>query len=251
MAYSNRYSRDFFAIQVQYAQKLADKFGRALEDILFDYTTLTRSFDLIAAPYDQTNPVWQEYLAGLKQAVNLTDYTYNFYLSHKERDIFPTDETFHGHLLFGCFYFSVRANHVIRPHFIKNDPSKYGLLSKDRMSVRLKELKRMFGYIKENVDSAEIVEGHSWLYNTEAYRRLFPPEYTKSMGEGETEEFQFLARWGQFFDRNWKVKAHIAQEFFNRLEQLEALEDLHNCFPYYALKPRCHIKYFYEFYGIH
>ena len=251
MAYSNRYSKDFFTIQIKYAQKLADKFEQALEDILFNYTTFSRSFDLIAKPYDRTNPVWQEYVEGIKQASDLTDWTYNFYICHKDRDISPNDKTYNGRPLFGCFYFSVWDNHVVWLYFIKNEKSKYGPLSTNRMAVRLKELKAMFGHIKDNVDGADTVQGDSWLHNIEAYRRLFPPEYyTKSRAVVATGEFGLLARWGQFFDKNWKVKAHIAQEFFNRLERLETLEDLHNCFPYPTRQPKCHIKYFYEFYGI-
>jgi hypothetical protein len=36
----------------------------------------------------------------------------------------------------------------------------------------------MFAHIAEHEPQATTVCGASWLYNCEAYRRLFPPSYT-------------------------------------------------------------------------
>ena len=52
-------------------------------------------------------------------------------------------------------------------------------LSKARAGERRRELADMFAYIKKRFPHVTQVEGRSWLYGTEAYRRLFPEEYVQ------------------------------------------------------------------------
>ena len=79
------------------------------------------------------------------------------------------------------------------------------------MAESIENLRRMFQHIKDNVSVAKTVKGNTWLYNLEAYRRLFPPDYTAQMEVNESHVFQFLSLWGQFFDRNWQVKDLLPQ----------------------------------------
>lgn len=247
------YSKDFFAFQLSCAHALAKRFRRNLGDILYDYTTFSRSIALIPdSPFDQSNPVWQSYINGLGEAVDEAEWTHDFYLNHCADDPLSTDEEFNGNMLFGSFYFVLRDNHIIRPHFIKlgDDTSPHSLIGKERMVESLGNLKNMFQYVKDNVGGAKTVMGNTWLYNLEAYRRLYPPEYTAQMVENDSHAFQFLSLWGQFFDRNWQVKGLLANELLNRISALNSLENLRFCFPYQALMPQFHIQAFYDFYGI-
>lgn len=247
------YSKEFFALQLSYAHNLARRFRRNLRDILFNYTTFSRSIDITAErPFDQSNPVWKTYIKGLRKAVDDAEWTHVYYLNHCANDPVSKDEAFNGNILFGSFYFVLRDDRVIRPHFIKlgDDSSPHSVISKKRMAESIENLRRMFQHIKDNVSVAKTVKGNTWLYNLEAYRRLFPPEYTAQMEVNESHVFQFLALWGQFFDRNWRVKNLLARELLNRIEALDCLANLRFCFPYQALMPQYDIQAFYDFYGI-
>lgn len=236
------YSAAFFALQLRFAKQLAARFGMPLEEALFHYTTLTLSFG--------QEETWQEYLTGLKQAEDLEEWTYAFYLPRSGSDPTPQDATFHGHRLFGYFYFVVRDEHIIRPHLIKNSDADRGVFTEEMRPLRRAELTRMFRHIRETVPAADTVQGNSWLYNLETYRSLFPPVYTQNISVSEAGEYRYLVRWGQFFDRRWQIKEPLAQELLNRVATLDRLENLRHCFPYPILQPRCPIDRFYAFYGV-
>lgn len=235
------YSKDFFALQLRFAQELASRFALPLEDVLLDYTTFPLSFG--------QEKEWQDYLAGLQQAEDPAQWTYEFYLPRSGGEPTSQDTTFHGHLLFGCFYFVVRDEHIIRPHLIKKASSSGGVLSSACRSQRREELAEMFRHIEATVPTADLVQGNSWLYNLEAYRRLFPPEYTENMPVSEAGEYRYLARWGQFFDKHWQLKETPARALLDRVANLDRLENLRHCFPYPIFQPRCSIEHFYAFYN--
>jgi len=128
-----------------------------------------------------------------------------------------------------------------------HDISGYGPLSKERMSVRLQELKALFAEVKKQHPDVLLVRGNSWLYNLAAYKRLFPPQYTKTMKMVDGE-FQYLSLWGQFVRRNGQVHEDIASSFLFSLHKHDTLEGLKRCFPYQVMGPECPISYFYGFY---
>ena len=228
------YSRAFFELQLRFAQALSDRFGLTLDEALWEYTTLPLSLG--------QGDEWKVYIAGLEQAEDLVNWTYDFYLPRAGVDLTPQDTHFHGNLLFGCFYYQVREGHIIRPHLIKRGTE--GILGHAQLHQRREELARMFRHIKENEPEADEVLGNSWLYNLEAYRRLFPPAYTREMTISEEGEFRYLARWGQFFDRHWQIKEPLAEMLLSQVTELDNLEKLKDCFPYQILQPRCSLKEF-------
>jgi hypothetical protein len=235
------YSRAFFDFQLTFASRLAAKFNLPLADTLYHYTTFTKSFD---------SGAWADYVAGLHQASDATTWTYQWYCNHQQPDPQPHDSQYDAHPLFGCFYFVLRNADIIRPHFIKNDLPGMRPLSQARVAVRRAELSQMFAYIKQHVPTARTVLGNSWMYNLEAYSRLYPPAYTQSMAISSADEFQFLALWGQCFDSRWQVRTEIAAELLQRVEKLANLANLRLCFPYQILQPRCAIDAFYDFYHL-
>ena len=235
------YSWAFFDLQLRFAHRLATKFRQPFADILFQYTTFTVSFGA---------DDWAHYIAGLEQASDPTTWTYHWYLDRCEPEPMPTDTHYYGQPLFGCFYYYVREGTVIRPHFTKNDLPGMRPLSQDRMDVRQNELRRMFAYIFRNVPEAQTVLGNSWIYNLEAYRRLYPPKFVATLPTSTEDEFQYLALWGQCFDKDWFPKANVAQFLLQQVDELEDMADLRLCFPYQVCQPECEIAEFYSYYGI-
>lgn len=236
------YSRAFFAFQLTFAQRLATKFQLPLADVIEQYTTFTKSFG---------RDGWDQYITGLAQSSDPTDWTYQWYWDRRDPEPGPQDSTFAGHVLFGCFYYVRRdEGKVIRPHFLKNDGPGPGPLSRERLAVRQAELRAMFAYIHQHEPQAQTVRGNSWLYNLDPYCRLFPPVYTIDLPISEYDEFQFLALWGQCFDRDWQPKPAVTQELLRRVDVLVDLAELRLCFPLQIRQPQCAIAEFYQYYGI-
>jgi hypothetical protein len=234
------YSSAFFGFQIDVARTLARRFDLTLHDALYHYTTLSKTA--------VGSGTWGAFAEGLAAADNLLGYTERWYHAHRDPDPAPGDAEFHGRPLFGCFYYVVRDETIIRPHFIKNDPHG-GPLGRARMPARLAELRAMFGHIRRHEPRAASVRGNSWLYNLEAYRRLYPPAYVAGLPESDEGEYQFLARWGQLFDHRWAVRQPAGARFLRSLEQLASLDDLRRCFPYQIRQPQCEIAHFYDFYA--
>src|SRR4051812_44752439 len=166
----------YFALQLQFAEHVAPLAGLAREDAILEYTTFYLNFELDRS-FDPAHPVWQAYLRGLREASDPAEWTYAYYRTR--------EQPFVAHF-YGCFHYSYWADiEAIRLHFINRDPE--GPLGKERMPERFAELRAMFTDIRRAVPEARFVRGGSWLYNVEAYRRLFPPEYPASAVEVEPE----------------------------------------------------------------
>jgi hypothetical protein len=91
--------------------------------------------------------------------------------------------------------------------------------------------------------------GASWLYNLDAYRRLFPVSYL-STARVITDRFQHMPLWGQFLDREGAIKETATLQFLARLERQSSLARLDQCFPLQALSVNASVQDFYGFYGI-
>ena len=231
-------TQEFFQLQLTFAEKVAQVTQASLEETLLTYTTLYLSFELERS-FDPTHPVWQQYLEGLKHAPDRAEWTYSFY--ERQRIDFSAD-------FYGCFYYAYLADEqTIRIHFINRETTRHGALSHARMPIRLQELGSMFHSIHSTLPEATTVQGGSWLYNLDAYCRLFPPEYVLSAQPGE-DEFPFLALWGQFLTRTGRLRQPGADVFLACLKQQTTLEGLKRCFPLQVLRPACAIDHFYQFY---
>jgi hypothetical protein len=239
------YTRDHFDLQLRFARLVAQRLGLDFYEVVRDYTTFTVNLG---------TEDWEEYIAGLAKASDAseaTEWTYAFYLPRIGQVATPKTTQYYGNPLFGCFYPTLEEGHFARTHFIPNDAPEPGPLNEERVPARQQELCALFQYLRQNVPAADMVRGYSWLYNLDAYRRLFPPEYTAQMEVSETDGFRWMARWGQFFDRYGYLKAPLAEAFFHRLERITHPDELRRCFPFQILCPCSPIALFFDFYGIH
>ena len=237
------YPRRFFEINLRFAQKVAEVAGQPLDSALLHYTNLYIRFglgwDLSAA-----NPVWQEYVDGLRQAEDEVEWTYQFYLTRPQSTAPQAVDW-----PFGCFSYTLVDGSRIRLHFHNNEPPEHSPLSKDRMSHRRAELKRMFAHIKQEVNAPTSVIGASWLYNLKAYCRLFPPSYLATAQVGG-HDFPYLPLWGQFIDHRGHVKEDLAAQFLECLDRQHDLCGLEKSFPFQVLHLESSVQEFYQFYGV-
>jgi hypothetical protein len=231
-------TKDFFQLQLSFAEKVAHVTQVPLQEILLAYTTFYLSVELDRS-FDPAHPIWQTYLEGLKHTADPAQWTYTVY--QQQRTVFTAD-------FYGCFYYGYLPDEqAIRIHFINRETTEHSALSQARRAVRVQELARMFRAIQTTLPQAKTVRGGSWLYHLDAYRRLFPPEYVRT-AQPVDDEFPFLALWGQFLTRHGQVREPETAAFLADLQQQTTLAGLKQCFPYQVLRPACAIDHFYRFY---
>jgi hypothetical protein len=195
---------------------------------------------------DPANPVWQAYIQGLRQASDQAHFTYQFYLQR-----YPAIPKFTDEEHWGCFAYGYNSEtRAIHLHFSNQDTSPYGPLSHQRVDARKSELRTMFHQIHQRHPDAALVQGGSWLYNWEAYKRLFPQAFGKSAVIEKMPGLYGRAIWGQFLRRGWMTHEETISLFLQRVGQLERVEDYPQCFPYPVLQTEAPIHLFYEFYGV-
>jgi hypothetical protein len=239
------YPRQFFALQLTFAQKIAELSQQPLEKAVLHVTALYRIWGLDWR-LDPTNSVWRVYTQRLRQASDKIDITYQFYLQR-----YPAIPKFTDEEHWGCFSYNYhpqkRAIHI---HFADQDTSIYGPLSHRRIDARISELRAMFRQIQQRHPDAMLVQGGSWLYNWEAYKRLFPPAFGQSAKN--EQKFSLTGRniWGQFLRRHASVHEETMFSFLGRVKRLERIEDYPQCFSYPNVRTDAPIDLFYEFYGV-
>jgi hypothetical protein len=211
------YQASFFQLHLQFAKEIARVNYLEFTHALLAYSPI---FRLIGADVDS----WNTYLEGLAQSENQADFTADYVSKHR---FVPEREQF------GCFAYALEDNDKqLRIHF--DNVEGKGALSKERVAARQAEIKAMIADARAKNPQLERIRGGSWLYNLEAYKRLFP---TKLIAElyVQGEEFQFLSLWGQCLlasgDANPQTSAYILQ----KAAVLKAEDDVQNCFPYQVL----------------
>ncbi|MBV7335118.1 hypothetical protein KFU94_44150 [Chloroflexi bacterium TSY] len=245
------YDKAFFRIQLIFAYKVAEITGEPFNEIIIDHTQLRNIYGLYVPRTNPSDPLWQAFMHGLVSCNDLeeeTGWAYDFYHTHYD----PGRYIENNGVYWGCFYYAYPYHDrpAVRLHFIHRDTAGKGVFSKERMGVRIAELTDMFQHIKATHPEAETVIGGSWLYNIEAYRRLFPTRFLVTAQPGQAEP-GFWSTWGQFLRRNGRLDEAKAEAFQNCLKQQTTLEVCLSCFPFKTLRLHCPIDVFYEHYKIY
>src|SRR4030095_16601207 len=100
----------------------------------------------------------------------------------------------------GCCGYGRLDGERIRLHFRNAETEGHAPLGIARRDRRIAELRALFEHAKRTAHLSVRVVGASWLYNLEAYRRLFPPSYLAT-ARVLPDRFQRMPLWGQFLDR--------------------------------------------------
>lgn len=236
------YSKPFFDLQVHFALRVAALSGMPLARALLDCTNLYIRFGLGRA-FDAADPTWQAYLAGVESAPDPTAWTDDFYRARLQHDRPPSAVA-----TIGCFSYARLSASRLRIHFRDTDASGHSPLAPDRRGHRLEELRALSELIHRNEHPSVRMVGASWLYNLEAYRRLFPPAYLATATTAGAR-FRHLPLWGQFLDRHGAVRQSVAAPFLHRLSSQSSLQGLDRCFPFQVLALEAPTAAFHAFYG--
>ena len=240
--------RQMINLYIQFARMVSEKTGKSLEETLLSYAPLYNRFQDYAP--DPDKKVWNEYISGIGD-MPLEEWTYRFYTErHKageEMQAKKRTEMRDGPRT-SCFSYEVEGD-TVYIHFTNKDRSGEGPLSEARRAERMKELKELFMIIKARRPEVTRVCGGSWLYNIDAYRRLFPESYIQSARPNENETFSGMGIWGQFLDSERNVKQELVDQFLKKVPETDVAH-LPEAFPYQLLKTEAPIQDFYKKYGI-
>jgi GNAT superfamily N-acetyltransferase len=236
------YAKAFFDLQLTFAERVTGLAGLPLPRVLLEYTNLYIRFGL-GRDFDLAHPVWQAYLAGLADAGDARTWTYGFYLSRAGA---PTGPPLVATV--GCFAYALMTGERLRLHFRNAETDGCSPLGAERQGRRRAELAVLFEHARRTGSRHRLVVGASWLYNLEAYRRLFPPSYVAT-ARVIGRRFQHMPLWGQFLDRHGEVRESQTRLFLQRLAGVSSMSSLDACFPLPVLTVEAPVSAFEEFYG--
>lgn len=237
------YAEAFFDLQLQFARKVTILSGLPMARALLEYTNLYIRFGM-GRDFDPAHPGWQEYVAGLRATNDGLEWTYRFYLTRPAAMAAPPVEA-----TCGCFSYSRLSGDRIRLHFQNAETDGHSPLGIERLGQRLADLAALFEHVRRTGSEPLRVIGASWLYNLDAYRRLFPGSYLAT-AHAIGGRFQHMPLWGQFLDRRGEIKETTASQFLERLERQSSLDGLDRCFPFQVLSVQASVTEFYDFYGL-
>jgi hypothetical protein len=237
------YAKAFFDLQLRFAHEVSVLSGLPFARALFEYTNLYIRFGL-GRGFDPAHPDWQKYLAGLHDTSDHREWTYRFYLT-RSHAVAPPDLV----ATFGCFSYARLGNDRIRLHFQNAETDGRSPLGIERRGQRMADLAALFAHVRRTGHERLTVIGASWLYNLDAYRRLFPASYlaTAHVMHGR---FQHMPLWGQFLRRDGEINERTTRPFLERLERHSSLDGLDQCFPFQVLRLEASVFAFYELYGV-
>jgi len=237
--------RGYFELQLIVATRIAEAASLTLSDACLRFTNLHRRFGMGRAWDGVGAPEWPRYAIPLERMPSIgerLEWTLAFFAEA------PPDPA--SAPVFGCFRFDPPdEDGAVRIHFSNRDSADgVGPLARDKSGRRLAELAQMCAHLRARYPAAARIQGGSWLYNLDAYCRLFPPDYIASRAPPDTVRLDGTSTWGQALDHREQVKPGV------RRHLLEALDDLDpaapwRIFPMRALKTTAPIETFHRFYG--
>lgn len=243
-------ARDFFSLQLHYADIFSQKAGIPLIEAITFHTNFHRLFaygNLGKQPPDAAFTALVEAIARMRDPATRLDHLITAY-ADRPADPWPVERfPFGDH--FACE--APNEDGIVRIHFRNRfNTNGAGPLDASNIQQRRADLTAMFGFVASRWPDAKAIKGTSWLYNMESYRRLFPPAY----GDSRTSltgprSMHGLSTWGQFLDYRGYAKPKIVSAFTQNLATLDPAHPWLS-FPYQVLVTQAPFADFREHYGV-
>jgi hypothetical protein len=237
--------RDYFALQLHFADVVAAKAALPLTEVVEQYTNFYRRFGFGIWQDAPLVPEWYQYKAHLQTLATYDQrlaWTQTFYAQ------LPPERLPAWRQQFGCFGCDPPdADGRVRIHFTNQDTDGTSPLSRAKMGARRQDLHALFTYVQHtHAEAAQSVLGGSWLYHLEAYRRLFPPVYGESrvVQEGNAH-LQGQTCWGQFLDHHEAVRPVLRGQLLANLAKVD-MQRLWEAFPLPTYTVQAPIQAFYD-----
>lgn len=239
----------YFEVQLQLARRMADLRRQPLGQAALRYTNFHRRFGLRTPPETPTEP-WVGYAEGLDRLGDLQDQvalTQATFLIMPEEILPPPPK-----LAYGCFaHDPPDANGEVQIHFNNADTDSLGgPLAAAKQPRRHADLRAMVEVIRTQHPDARTIRGRSWLYNLEAYRRLFPMDYSASaQPETGVVNLHGNSSWGQMIDSQEAVRPAFRDRLLGNLPSIDP-DAPWRAFPLQVLRVTAPVESFYRHYGV-
>ncbi len=251
-------AREYFDLRLRFAEAMSRTSGEPLAKCLHQYTDLrTRIFGSDPkddADYARRMREWEAFTNDVEalgdHSARMDSLLQKFAVKPREENI---DARRGPYWPFQYNYQEEDGEYLIRMHFgslrIEEKPIEGpGPLNKKSFEASRAKLRAIFAEIKREHPDVQKVRGRSWLYNTDAYRRLYPAAYTEHRTPVKGR-FTGGSRWGQFMTHDREVNTELRDRFFRNLEHLDP-QHPEAAFPLPTLAVEAPISEFYKEYGI-
>lgn len=237
----------WFGLQLEFAAQCAKPGGLASFEAVTQYTAIYKRMGFAPNARGPLHADWLA-LAGALDEASSTHAQLAVLMPVLERRI--VGYRHYSKHLFGCFSFDApNAEGVVKLHFIPDhSDAELGPLARQNREERHDELRAMFAFIRDqHGDAAKTVRGLSWLYNTEAYRSLFPLAFaeTAKPNSDRAAKPQGMRYWGQFLTHQGHLRETVAEAFRANFPAL-TLDRLADAFPYPPATATAPIEVFYD-----
>ncbi len=240
------YSKDFFKLQLQFAQIISEKYECDFAEALFRFTSIyVRLLGFLDEdPPFRENTNWLKIVSDFpKNEDKQLEYIYIKYINHeKNRNRTPIANCF------GCIFFKYHSKtNQYELHY--NALEKESGLGYNRIQERLSDLKQLFETIQKEEKPGSTIFVRTWLLNIKAFQRLFPKIFIENAKMWDINLAQDNSHWGQFLDINGNVKLDLAEQLLTNAKS-EYHENINSYFPLKVLISEEKTAEFYRFYNI-
>jgi hypothetical protein len=239
----------YFEIQLRFAARMAEVGGLSLGEAAYRHTNLCRRFGQGIPVLSEPTEEWLGFAERLEAARSTAEQVALCQATFRE--VVDEKLPLAGQEGFGCFAFEPPKDGLVKIHFNNKDTDDAGgPLASTKAERRRGELAAMTRRITEKHPDATHIVGRSWLYNLEAYRRLFPPPYaaTREVAPGPIH-LSGTSSWGQMIDSREAIRAEVRDALVANLSDLDP-EAPWTAFPFRVLAVQAPVATFVRFYEV-
>lgn len=211
-----------FEVHLRFAARVAELTGLPLAEAVRRHTPIHRRLGLGPPDRDLASPEWTAFAATLEAAEGLdaqvAAVTAAWITAADEPQPRP------GETGFGCFaHEPPRPDGTVKIHFYNRDTDAAGgPLARSKIDRRRAELAALARNVVRQHPEATRITGRSWLYNLEAYRRLFPAGYVASRRPATPPaHLSGTSVWGQVTDSRDAVRPDVRNALLAALPALD------------------------------
>lgn len=233
---------DYFALQLTFARQYAVAANVPFDIAIAHVTNLRRRLDLMGAVGAQR---WNELLSRVGCLMDDPSAALSLCVGlHGAQPRREPPRTF------GCFsYDPPDESGALRIHFMPPAGTLASPLAFAAVDARMDELRALFSQVRRAERDARSVRGVSWLYNLDAYKRLFPPAYrTSAQAPRSALHMTGSSTWGQVLNWRQQVKPPARNAVLAGLATMK-IEAPWEVFPLRALVATCDIDDFYDWFA--